>query len=94
MKSLIVGDNATVARLAERLEQADSLAQYQRIQCVLIRATLGSTAAELARLLGSPTATVHVIHSRWAREPRRARPHGAADRPTAACDCRPSAAWR
>lgn len=68
MKSLITGDKATVERLAERLKKADSQAQYQRIQCVLIRATLGSTAGEIAQLLGWSTATVHVIHSRWAKE--------------------------
>jgi transposase len=68
MKSLIVGDKATVARLADRLKRADSHAQYQRIQCVLIRATLGSSAAEIAQLLGWCTATVHVMHSRWAKE--------------------------
>ena len=68
MKSLIVGDEATVHRLAERLKTASSHAQYQRIQCVLLRATLGSSAAEIAQLLGWSTATVHVMHSRWARE--------------------------
>lgn len=68
MKSLITSDKATVARLAERLKSAESHAQYQRIQCVLIRATLGSSAAEIAQLLGWATATVHVIHSRWAKE--------------------------
>ena len=68
MKSLIGGDRATVERLAERLKKATSHAQYQRIQCVLIRATLGSSAAEIAQLLGWSTATVHVLHSRWARE--------------------------
>lgn len=68
MKNLIVGDKETVERLAERLKQASSHAEYQRIQCVLIRATLGSTAAEIAQLLGWSTATVHVIHSRWAKE--------------------------
>lgn len=68
MKSLIVGDKATVARLAERLKKATSHSQYQRIQCVLIRATLGSSAAEIAQLLGWSTATVHVMHSRWAKE--------------------------
>lgn len=68
MKNLIVGDKATVRRLADRLKQADSHAQYQRIQCVLIRATLGSSAAQIAQLLGWSTATVHVMHSRWAKE--------------------------
>ena len=68
MRSLIVGDKPTVARLAERLKRANSQAEYQRIQCVLIRATLGSSAAQIAQLLGWATATVHVLHSRWARE--------------------------
>lgn len=68
MKTLIGDDKATVARLAERLERASSLAEYQRIQCVLIRATLGSSAAQIAQLLGWSTATVHVLHSRWAKE--------------------------
>ena len=68
MKSLIVGDKPTVERLAERLKGAHSHSEYQRIQCVLIRATLGSSAAEIAQLLGWSTATVHVMHSRWAKE--------------------------
>ena len=68
MKNLISSDKATSAALADRLKRSNSHADYQRIQCVLIRATLGSTAAEIAQLLGWSTATVHVIHSRWAKE--------------------------
>ncbi len=68
MKSLIVGDKPTVQRLAERLKRAESHSEYQRIQCVLIRATLGSTAKEIAQLLGWSVATAHVMHSRWAKE--------------------------
>lgn len=68
MKNLITGDKATVARLAERLKRANSHSEYQRIQCVLIRVTLGSSAAEIAQLLGWSRATVHVLHSRWAKE--------------------------
>ena len=68
MKTLIEGDKATIARLAERLKRAGSHAEYQRIQCVLIRATLGSSAAQIAELLGWSTATVHVLHSRWSKE--------------------------
>ncbi len=68
MKSLIVGDKPTVQRLAERLKRAHSHSEYQRIQCVLIRATLGSSATEIAQLLGWSVATVHVMHSRWAKE--------------------------
>jgi hypothetical protein len=52
MKNLIVGDKPTVARLAERLKRASSHTEYQRIQCVLIRATLGSSASQIAQLLG------------------------------------------
>ena len=68
MKSLIANDKATVARLARRLKHASSHGEYQRIQCVLIRAMLGSTAPQIAQLLGWSTATVHVIHSRWSKE--------------------------
>ncbi|CAN5215232.1 hypothetical protein BH11PSE9_BH11PSE9_04980 [soil metagenome] len=68
MKTLIEGNKATIARLAERLKQAGSHAEYQRIQCVLIRATLGSSAAQIAQLLGWSTGTVHVLHSRWSKE--------------------------
>lgn len=68
MKSLILGDKPTVTRLADRLKRAGSHAEYQRIQCVLIRATLGSSAAQIAQLLGWSTATVHVLHSRWSKE--------------------------
>ncbi len=68
MKDLISCDKPTIAALANRLKRANSHSEYQRIQCVLIRATLGSTAAQIAQLLGWSTATVHVIHSRWAKE--------------------------
>jgi transposase len=68
MKSLIPGDKPTIARLADRLKRAQSRSEYQRIQCVLVRATLGSSAAQIAQLLGWSTATVHVLHSRWAHE--------------------------
>lgn len=68
MKGLIFGDKATVARLADRLERAGSHSEYQRIRCVLIRPTLGSSAAGVAQLRGWSTATVHVIHSRRAKE--------------------------
>lgn len=68
MKSLIVGDKPTVRRLADRLKRAESHSEYQRIQCVLIRATLGSSAAQIAQLLGWSVASVHVTHSRWAKE--------------------------
>ena len=68
MKSLLVCDEATVQRLAQRLKTASSPSQSKRIQCVLLRVTQGSSAAEIAQLLGWSTATVHVMHSRWAKE--------------------------
>lgn len=68
MRTLIAPDRDTIHALAERLKKAKGRPEFQRIQCVLIRATLGSTAAEIAHLLGWSTATVHVIHSRWAKE--------------------------
>jgi transposase len=68
MKTLITPDPTTINALAERLKKAKGRPEFQRIQCVLIRATLGSTAAEIAKLLGWSNETVHVIHSRWAKE--------------------------
>lgn len=68
MKDLISSDKATIAVLADRLKRANRHGEYQRIQCVLIRATIGSPAAEIAQLLGWSIATVHVIHSGWAKE--------------------------
>lgn len=68
MKNLIVCDEATLARLFELLRQSSDHGQYQRIQCVLLRATLELPAAQIARLLGWSTATVHVLHSRWAKD--------------------------
>lgn len=68
MKTLIAPDAETIDRLAERLKVAQKHSEFQRIQCVLIRATLGSSAAEIARLLGWSVATVHILHSRYTRE--------------------------
>ena len=41
MKDLIACDKPPIAALAGRLKRSDSHREYQRIQCVLIRATLG-----------------------------------------------------
>jgi transposase len=68
MKNLITDDRTAINTLADRLKHAKGRPEFQRIQCVLIRATLGSSAAEIARILGWSPATVHVIHSRWAKE--------------------------
>lgn len=42
MKTLIEADRQTIARLADRLKKARARPEYQRIQCVLLRLTLGS----------------------------------------------------
>ena len=68
MRTLIAPDEATINHLAERLKVARRHSEFQRIQCILIRATLGSSAAEIARLLGWSVATVHMLHSRYSRE--------------------------
>jgi transposase len=68
MKTLIAPDEATINQLAERLKVARRHSEFQRIQCILIRATLGSSASEIARLLGWSVATVHMLHSRFSRE--------------------------
>ena len=68
MKTLIEAERSTIESLAERLKKARGRPEYQRIQCVLLRATLGSSAGEIAKVLGWATTTVHNIHSRWSRE--------------------------
>jgi transposase len=64
----VFGDHATVERLSERLKKTYLLEEYRRIQCVLIRATLGSRAKEIASLLGWSVVTVRIFQSRWMRE--------------------------
>ncbi len=68
MKELITCDEATVEALQARLKQAETIAEFQRIQCVLLRAVLDCTASEIAQVLGWATVTVHITHSRWAKE--------------------------
>lgn len=68
MKHLREADAETIDRLSERLKNSRDLLEFQRIQCVLLRLTLGASAAQIAMLLGWATATVHALHSRWGRE--------------------------
>ena len=68
MKELVACDTATVEALKARLKQAKTIAEFQRVQCVLMRATLDCTASDIAQVLGWATATVHITHSRWAKE--------------------------
>ena len=68
MKELVASDAATVEALTARLKQAKTIAEFQRIQCVLMRATTDCSASDIARVLGWATVTVHITHSRWAKE--------------------------
>ena len=68
MKELFSCDEATVEALKARLKQATTIAEFQRIQCVLMRAALDCSAGEIAQVLGWAVATVHITHSRWAKE--------------------------
>ena len=68
MKELVRCDETTVEALKARLKQAATIAEFQRIQCVLMRTALKCTASEIAQVLGWAVATVHITHSRWARE--------------------------
>ena len=68
MKELVASDAVTVEALTARLKQAKSIAEFQRIQCVLMRAALDCSASEIAQVLGWATVTVHITHSRWAKE--------------------------
>lgn len=68
MKGLIDCDEARLEVLKARLGQAKTIAEFQRVQCVLLRVALGCSAAEIAQVLGWAVATVHITHSRWAKE--------------------------
>ena len=68
MKELVASDAATVEALTARLKQARTIAEFQRIQCVLMRAATDCSASQIAQVLGWATATVHITHSRWSRE--------------------------
>jgi len=68
MKELVASNAETVEALTARLKQARTIAEFQRIQCVLMRATTDCSASQIAQVLGWATATVHITHSRWAKE--------------------------
>jgi transposase len=54
-------------RLAAMLEEAKSKAEYQRIQCVWLRAALGLRAAQIATALGWQVGSVRQVHSDYLR---------------------------
>ena len=68
-----------VERLAAWLKEAHSKAEYQRIQCVWRRATLGLNASEMAKALGWQASAVRHLQARYLRageDPLRDQPHG------------------
>src|SRR3954463_3349543 len=55
-------------RLAAMLKQANRKADYQRIQCVWLRAALGLRAAQIAIALGWQVGSVRQVHSDYLRQ--------------------------
>jgi transposase len=55
-------------RLAALLKDAKSKAEYQRIQCVWLRAALGLRAAQIATALGWQVGSVRQVHSDYLRQ--------------------------
>jgi transposase len=58
----------TAERLAVMLKEAPSKAEYQRIQCVWLRAALGLRAAQIATALGWQVGSVRQVHSDYLRQ--------------------------
>jgi transposase len=57
-----------VERLRPLLRQAKTKAQYQRIQCIWLRATLGLSAPQIAQALGWRAQSVRPLHSDYLRQ--------------------------
>jgi transposase len=55
-------------RLAAMLQEAHDKADYQRIQCVWLRAALGLRAAQIAVALGWQVGSVRQVHSDYLRQ--------------------------
>lgn len=68
MKTLIRPDRKTINALADRLKKAEGKPEFQRIQCVLLRATLGASAKDIAQVVGWTAGTVRVMHSQYAKK--------------------------
>jgi transposase len=69
----------TVERLAPLLQQARSKAEYQRGQCVWLRATLGMSSRQIAEALGWQASSVRHVQARYFEHGEEAlhdRPHG------------------
>jgi len=68
-----------VERLAPLLKEACSKAEYQRIQCVWLRATLGLSSRQIAEALGWQASSVRHVQARYleqGEEALRDQPHG------------------
>ena len=68
-----------VERLAPLLKEARSPAEYQRMQCVWLRATLGLNASQIAQALGWQASSVLHVQARYFRageETLRDKPRG------------------
>lgn len=61
-----------VARLGTALQKAKTKAEYQRVQCVWLRAALGLSSAQVAQAIGWRPTSVRRLQSRYLREGERA----------------------
>jgi transposase len=71
--------DGTVERLAPLLQEARSKAEYQRVQCVWLRATLGLSSRQIAEALGWQASSVRHVQARYfekGEEALRDQPHG------------------
>ena len=58
----------SVQRLAEALRRAQSKAEFQRVQCVWLRAVLGLNANQVAQALGWQPASVRRLQAQFLRQ--------------------------
>jgi transposase len=58
----------TVERLAPLLQEVRSKAEYQRVQCVWLRATLGLSSRQIAEALGWQASSVRHVQARYFHE--------------------------
>jgi transposase len=66
-------------RLARLLKEARSKAEYQRVQCVWLRATLGLSSRQVAEVLGWQASSVRHVQARYLQQGEEAlhdKPHG------------------
>src|SRR3954451_16753421 len=60
--------DGSAERLAVLLKEAKDKAEYQRIQCVWLRAALGLPASQIATALGWQVGSVRQVHSDYLRQ--------------------------